>query len=204
MIDYGCIIPVAGLSSRMGDFKPLLKIGNITMIEHTINSVLDAGIDKCILVLGYKGKDIEKVIKHYDQNKVIYVYNEHYDNTDMMYSIKIGLQKLLEYNKKGSFIVPGDMPRISSSTFITIASCLNSESTFVAFPTYMGKMKHPPLVSKNCFNDMIHFDCDGGLRKALSKYADKTESIEINDYGCCLDADTMEEFLNVVKYQKTN
>lgn len=202
MFDYGCIIPAAGLSSRMVDFKPLLKIDDNTMIEHTINRVLNAGIGKCILVLGYKGESIERAVKHYDSSRVICVYNEDYESTDMMYSIQIGLQKLLEYRKKAAFIVPGDMPGISSKTFIRLAACLCNESALLAIPTYKGKTKHPPLISQNCFYDMVQFHDDGGLRKALSRYRDQTAYVETDDYGCCLDADTREEFLNVMKYQR--
>ena len=37
---FGAVIPAAGLSSRMGAFKPLLPYGGGTVIESAIASVL--------------------------------------------------------------------------------------------------------------------------------------------------------------------
>ena len=37
------LILAAGMSSRMGDFKPLMKINNKTMIERSIDSMLMGG-----------------------------------------------------------------------------------------------------------------------------------------------------------------
>lgn len=40
------IVPCAGLSRRMGAFKPLLPFGDGTMIRGTVLSLLNAGVKK--------------------------------------------------------------------------------------------------------------------------------------------------------------
>ena len=49
------LIVAAGLSSRMGCFKPLLPLRGKTVIENTIDSMLLCGISPVVIVLGYRG-----------------------------------------------------------------------------------------------------------------------------------------------------
>ena len=54
------LIVAAGLSSRMKDFKPLMKIENKPLILNTINSLRQSQIEDINIVVGYRGKEIEE------------------------------------------------------------------------------------------------------------------------------------------------
>lgn len=201
MCKLTCIIPAAGLSSRMGDFKPLMKLNNKTMIENTINSMLDAGVDRCIVILGHRGKEIEEIIK--DKKNVICIYNYNYKNSDMLYSIKLGFNYINKLdNIDGSFVLPADIPLINSNTIRDLIKTFYIEKPKVIFPSYKKRQKHPPLISKECFKDIINFNEDGGLKNILSKYKKETFYMECDDFGCCLDADTNKQFNTLKKYNK--
>ena len=80
------IILAAGLSSRMGDFKPLMKLKEKTVIENLIDSVIESEIDEIIIVLGFRGKDVENHIKfnykyNLELNKMIYERDLMYTNS---------------------------------------------------------------------------------------------------------------------------
>jgi len=100
------IILVAGLSSRMGDFKPLLKLDGKTMIEHSVDSMLHSGVNQVIVVLGYRGEEIEVLLKNkYDTSRLVFTHNLKYAETDMLSSVKIGIAAL---NKCDAFyLLPG-------------------------------------------------------------------------------------------------
>ena len=53
------LIVAAGLSSRMKDFKPLMKINNKPLIMNTIDSLRQGGIKDIYVVVGYRGDEIE-------------------------------------------------------------------------------------------------------------------------------------------------
>jgi len=55
MID--CLVPAAGLSERMGSWKPLLPFGDSTIVETVVANAL-AVCSRVILVVGYRGKDL--------------------------------------------------------------------------------------------------------------------------------------------------
>lgn len=202
MRGFGCIIPVAGLSSRMNEFKPLMKIGSKTMIEHTVDSVLNAGIERCILILGFNGKLIEKELKNKNEN-IDFIYNTEYAVSDMLYSIKLGLIAMQKYDTRATFILPGDMPGIQSNTLEKIYNTLIKTDANIVFPTISGKRKHPPLISSGCYKSIVDFRGDGGLRSAIQLFGQSTIELPVDDIGCCLDADNKFELGQLMEYMKT-
>ena len=47
------LIVAAGMSSRMGDFKPLLNLGSISVAQRVIATLHQAGVSKIVMVTGY-------------------------------------------------------------------------------------------------------------------------------------------------------
>ena len=46
------LIVAAGMSSRMGDFKPMLNIGSISIAQRVVATFQQAGVDKIVMVTG--------------------------------------------------------------------------------------------------------------------------------------------------------
>ena len=55
----GALIVAAGKSSRMGDFKPMLQLGSISIAQRVINNFRQAGISKVVVVTGYHADVLE-------------------------------------------------------------------------------------------------------------------------------------------------
>ena len=71
----GALIVAAGKSSRMGDFKPMLQLGSISIAQRVINNFRQAGISKIVVVTGYRADVLER---HLASNNVIFLRNEDY------------------------------------------------------------------------------------------------------------------------------
>jgi len=52
------IILAAGFSSRMGEFKPLLPLGEMTIIERAVRLFEQAGTEDIRVVVGYRANDL--------------------------------------------------------------------------------------------------------------------------------------------------
>ena len=87
----GALIVAAGKSSRMGDFKPMLQLGSISIAQRVINNFRQAGISKVVVVTGYHADVLEC---HLASNNVVFLRNENYANTHMFDSVRIGLEYL--------------------------------------------------------------------------------------------------------------
>ena len=84
------LILAAGMSSRMGAFKPLMPLRGKTMIENTVDSVLDGGAKQVVVVTGYRGEELEQVLRRRYGAELILARNPDFCKTDMMESIRIG------------------------------------------------------------------------------------------------------------------
>lgn len=199
MEKYSCIIPVAGLSTRMGSFKPILSINGIPMIAHTVETVVQAGIKTIIIVIGYRADQVKRALQGFDNINIIYIENKNFQNNDMLDSIKLGMEYLIDKPFDVSFILPGDMPKINPRTFWLVADDMTKKDSIVAFPSLNNKRKHPPLISKECFKFIISFNGDGGLRNALETFETQTSTIEIQNIGYPYDADTYTEYIRLLE-----
>ena len=199
MIINGLIL-AAGMSRRMQQFKPLMKIENKTIIETTVDHMLEAGVNQITVVLGYRGSEIQQVLESDEKRieRLKFAYNSKYATTQMLDSTKIGLKELGICDR--FFLAPGDMPAISVKTYQILSDIAVNNSGFkVLFPTLEGYRKHPPLISWSCRDDMLQFQ-GNGLRELWKEYKDEIAEIPLDDYGCTIDVDTPEDYQKLCQY----
>jgi CTP:molybdopterin cytidylyltransferase MocA len=195
------IIVAAGLSSRMKAFKPLLKLKEKTIIEYSIDSMLNAGVNQIVVVLGFNAKEVETLLRNkYDCSQLTFIYNEKYAETDMLASVKLGISAL--DNCDAFYLLPGDMPAIKIKTFLMVKDSMGRTGAMVAFPTINGQRKHPPLISWKCVDLIINFHGDGGLRELWNRLEDQIVTVPVEDFGCTIDADTKEDYNRLLHYME--
>ena len=83
----GAVIVAAGMSSRMGDFKPMLKMGSISIVQRIIANFQHADVFPIVVVTGFRADELEK---HISKLGVISVRNNSYEETEMFDSAKLG------------------------------------------------------------------------------------------------------------------
>jgi CTP:molybdopterin cytidylyltransferase MocA len=198
------VILCAGLSSRMKDFKPLLPLdGERTMVECSIDSMVSAGIDHIVLVLGHRGDDILRVLQRREYPFLKTALNPRYAESDMMESARIGLSMAQSWaGLEAIFVLPGDMPAIQGRTCEALIRCMRLNSAKVVIPVYKGEAAHPPLIHADCLDYLIGRRGGGGLKAALGAFADGTVCLPVEDRGCVLDADTPEDYKRLLDYHR--
>jgi CTP:molybdopterin cytidylyltransferase MocA len=197
------VILAAGLSSRMKDFKPLLPLeSGRTILECSINSMMSAGIDHIVLVLGHRSEDILRVLSRRDYPFLRIVFNPRYADSDMMESVRAGLAAAQNWaGLETVFVLPADMPRIRGDTYAALLRCMRLNTAKVVIPVYEGANAHPPLIHADCLDRIIGYQGEGGLKAALEAFSQVTVRLPVNDQGCILDADTPEDYKRLLNYQ---
>lgn len=102
--------------------KLLLRLNDETIIEKTINNVLRAGVDECIVVLGYQ-KD--KIIPKISRMNVKIVKNPD-DNIPLTGSLLNGVRNA---KSKVCICVAGDQPTVTSKTYKKIIKNLKDDNS---------------------------------------------------------------------------
>lgn len=195
----GGLITAAGISSRMGEFKPLLKFGEKTMVETVVDKMINGGINFVVIVLGYRAKDIIDILSKDSKRmkSIKFVMNEDYYTTSMLDSISIGAALLKEYDS--FFLTPADMPAISSNTYIRLREEAVHRQCRVLFPLLDGYRKHPPLISSDMIDEIIAFK-GAGLRELWKLHEKDLDYVEVRDLGCSMDVDNKKDYLSIKEY----
>ena len=105
-MEVGALIVAAGMSSRMGEFKPMLNIGTISIAQRIVATFNRSRVNKVVMVTGYNAVTLER---HLAGNGIIFLRNENYETTQMFDSVKIGLRYLQNKCEKVLF-TPVDIP----------------------------------------------------------------------------------------------
>lgn len=192
---YGLIV-AAGLSSRMNDFKPLMEINKKPMILSTIDSLKSCDIDNICVVVGYRGKEIEEVLKNED---VKVIYNNDYNNSQMYDSFKIGLESVKDEANLLVFL-PSDIPLVSKYTINKLVKAYKETNASVVYPVYKEVRGHPPVISSKCFDLLLKYDGSGGLKKALEIFEESSIEVVLPDKFILMDADTKDDYENLKYY----
>ena len=58
MTRLAAIVLAAGRSSRMGELKPLLPLGDATVLARAVGAFTDAGVDDVRVVVGWRGAEV--------------------------------------------------------------------------------------------------------------------------------------------------
>ena len=189
---YAAVIAAAGLSARMGDFKPMLCIGEQTMIESVITNLRSAGAEEIVVVVGYKADVLKRHLADWD---VTFCENEDYATTRMFESYCMGIQALKKpYD--ALLLSPADAPLVLPETIRMMQDCGKPMSR----PVCDGKVGHPVLLDHSVIPSILAFDGEGGLRGAMEATG-PVEDILVNDKGSVMDADTPEDFRAIRRQQ---
>jgi histidinol-phosphate/aromatic aminotransferase/cobyric acid decarboxylase-like protein/choline kinase len=96
------IILAAGMGNRLGKYtrdntKCMLSINGHTLIERALDALDNAGIKKCIMVVGYKKENVISFLgTRYKNVDIQYISNDIYDKTNNIYSLFLAKDFLLQ------------------------------------------------------------------------------------------------------------
>ena len=170
------IILAAGLGSRLGKLtkectKCMVKINGITLIERMLRQLDRYGMDRIIIVTGYKGD----ILKDYVQNlrintPVVFVDNSDYRHTNNIYSLWLTREFLEEMD---SLVLESDMifeDRVIEKMLAVDNGC----GTFVARPR---PWMDGSIVKLDKDNNIVYFVDDEEVKRIDPSYYHKIVSI---------------------------
>jgi len=173
----------------MGDFKPLLPLGNGMVIEQVVTTLQGAGIGDIRVVLGYRAQDLIPVLKDLG---VVWVINEEFQ-TEMLSSVKVGVNGLSP-DSEAFFVLPVDIPLVRPQTFHTLVDVFSKDRSRILYPTFLGKRGHPPLISRQYVNELMRWTGNGGLKGFLAQYDPVSQNVPVFDECILMDMDTPDHY----------
>ena len=203
-LHVGGLILAAGLSTRMGQSKPLTKFLNKILIDQTIKTMYDAGIGNIKVVTGYEQERVESYLQtNYSADCIYTIWNPNYENGSILTSIKTGLPKLKDFDYV--FIQLVDLPCILPETYLKLWETMLASGKKAVIPTVDERRGHPVLIDMSLLPEILSYENaagGGGLRGFWKQLGDEFLEVPVTDRGCIMDTDTKDQLREAERYLK--
>jgi len=183
------IVLAAGGSSRFGSPKQLLPWKGKTLLEHTVDTVLESSVSQVVVVLGHRAERIGAVL---GQRPLEVVVNDAWASGQSS-SARAGLQALSETCDACLFVL-ADQPNLKSALIDDVLARYRRTLAPIVAPVHRGRRGNPVLFSRALFPELVEMSGDQGGRQVMERHEDQVETVEVSDRSQFLDIDTVEDY----------
>ena len=180
------IILAAGLGERSGGVKLFLPFKNQSVIAHSVDQSLQAGL-QTIVVTGFRKQEIEAELAPFAGSNLILTYNEAYASGQGS-STLCGAKQL--QTGEDFFISLADMPLLEARHYLYLAESLK---TAVGLrPVFQGRVGHPVLLKAPFREIILQQEQKFTMRSLLSSYP--IQKCIVDDEAYVYDIDTLHSY----------
>jgi molybdenum cofactor cytidylyltransferase len=195
----GAVILAAGMSSRMGEAKQLLRLGENTLLGQVLENVRGSRVEDMVLVLGHEAEKIKGMVS---TENISVVINESYQQ-GMGTSLRTGLAALSP-GVDAALIVLADQPFIHPETFDLLMDQYMQSNAQIVVPTYKGFRGNPVLLDRSVFSEVMALTGDIGCRAIFGNHLEGIVKQPVEDIGILLDLDSKDDFKLMHDFRKGN
>lgn len=159
-----------------------------TVLSATLGHALETGLRVIVVTSARMAPAVNRLIAA--RNVVVLSELDSHGRPNpegMGYSIAAGVSA--SGDAEGWLIVPADMPLLSPSSMLAVASAL--EQYPIAYAQHRGRRGHPVGFNAELYSELVVLQGDEGARRILARYP--SQGIEIDDAGVLVDVDTVED-----------
>lgn len=189
------IVLAAGLSSRMGQPKPLLKWGGQTVIETIVRRLLPLRFADVVVVTGHQADQVKAVLKDLE---VRTVYNKNYASGEMLSSLQVGL-KALDPSIAACLVFLSDQPQINPRLINDVLIAYAEGRGTIVAPSFNHRRGHPILIDRRYWRELLELPNGRAPRDVINAYPSETAYVLTHDENILTDMDTPEQYQAALK-----
>jgi molybdenum cofactor cytidylyltransferase len=189
------IVPAAGLSSRMGQNKLLMRFGNKSLIEHAVDTLTASNVTEIVVVLGHEANEIRNQL---EGKQVRFVENRNY-REGLSTSVRVGMAAVLK-GADAIMIYLADQPLLESDEIKRVIQAFadaKREGKSIVVP-FFGNRRGNPVILDASYREMA-FDIagDAGCRRIIKRHPEQVFAIRMETDHVVRDVDTPEDFRGI-------
>ena len=181
------IVPAAGAAARFGGPKLAVDVGGRTLLDRTIESLLDGGFTEVIVVVPPVAPWMSEIRSLRDP-RVSTVVNDD-PSRGMFSSIQAGVRAAMT---APIGVLPGDMPFVRVAT-ITQLLAAAAGGTGSVVPRYDGRRGHPIVMPAAVRAAIAAAPAGGNLKDVLTRPPQFRIDLDVDDPGVLRDVDRPED-----------
>ena len=185
-MNIGAVLLAAGASHRFGTGNKLLaNIGGKPLIRWLAEEITHNGAGEVVVVTGCDHLLIENAL---ESLPLRFAHNLNW-TAGVGSSIAIGILALGS-QPRGAFIIPGDMPFLTSALLKDLVTTFDQSRCSIVYPTtLMGEQRNPVLWPQRFFPLLTSLRGSEGAKHLLATFADSQKQVPVVDEGAFADID---------------
>ena len=185
------ILLAAGESRRMGQLKALLPWQGTSLLRHQVNTLLSAGVDQVVVVLGHRADELSPFLEGMQQ--VTWRINPDYLQGKTT-SIKAGLGVLDARSIATILMLNVDQPR-NAHTIRSLLDQHRASGGLITIPEYQGKGGHPIFVDASLLEELTNIDeATFGVKAVVRKHREDTTRVPMDHPEVLWDLNTPDQY----------
>ena len=169
------ILTAAGESTRMGRPKQLLPWKGLPLIEYQTASLVEAGVEEVVVVLGFRH---EVVAPHVKGTGVRYVLNPDWP-LGKTTSVKAGVESI-DPEAEAILLLAVDQPRPPEIISTIIDAHLRS-TVLITSPRFQGRGGHPIIFSSKLRGELAAISEENqGIREVFRAHRGEVNEVEVD------------------------
>lgn len=190
MNNCGIVLLAAGGSTRMGQAKQLLQVGNKSLFQHSLDIALESRADPIVVVYG---ANAEQLKPQFSNKRVHFIYNPDWEQ-GIASSINTGLSGLLDINPNTQRVIfmVCDQPFVTTSLLdnLIITNSITGKRIVTSF--YENTWGTPTLFTKSYFKELLELKGDEGAKSIMTQNVQAVAPVAFPMGN--IDIDTMEDY----------
>jgi molybdenum cofactor cytidylyltransferase len=185
---YGLLLS-AGLSSRMGKFKPLINFNGKSFVQNIVLR-LNSVCEKIIIVTGFNKTEVEDNLNQLKTANIEFVFNPEFEK-GMSTSLKTGLK--LAANSNWILYHFIDQPGLPEKFYTEFIQQIDDLHNWIQ-PSFKKEKGHPILIHKTVFDLIISASAERSLREISKNPVVKKKFWECDFEEILQDIDTDQDY----------
>ncbi len=184
------ILLAAGASSRMGEPKALLKIGDRTFLQNIVNILHRARVEDITIVVGADADAVQSSLGWFTGRVV---HNPRWCEGQLT-SLLTGMDAASSESVHGFLICPVDRPLLTQDTVVKVLHGFWSSGKNIVIPTYRGKRGHPVIFGASLLPALHGLSGDCGANSLFRTLPQEILEVPTENEGILCNIDTPEDY----------
>ncbi len=184
----------AGESKRMGQNKLLLPWGKRTILERSLQTLLNSRVKEVILVVN---DQTQEKARQWEDQRVKVVFNPEY-RKGMSRSIHQGI-RTSDPISEGFLIALGDQPTLKSRTINLLIEAFQKAEGKIIAPSFQGRRGHPVIFPRKYREELLKLRGDEGGKSILNRHSKEVLVVPVRSKEVIRDIDTPGDYKEGLK-----
>src|SRR5947209_2494768 len=189
--NIAAILLAAGRSRRMGEFKPLLPFGGVSVVEACVANLLGAGVVEVVVVVGHRRDEVRAALAHL---KCVRFASNDEPESEMGVSVARGIEALGEVSN-AVLVALVDQPATPPSAIRNFIEAHERTGARLVLPEWKGRGGHPVLIALSFREELLRVVPQRGLRALFDAHREEVLRVPSESPHVARDMDTWDDYV---------